>query len=240
MPRINVGQVSMGRLIGSAQGDATATTLTIAVVIPASMAFLHIGISSQDSNDAVLPITGVTVNGSSSGVVKAIETLGNPNDTVSSVWYKLSPDAGSYNVVISTSGSTYKAAVVSWWSGVIAQAPEATAGSSGTAASVALPITALSNYAVVIDTASHKGAYSSISNGQTLVGTEAGQSFEHVTVTYKEVNAGATTMGQQWGSSNSFSDSAIALAPTVNIIQRTVATIGSRTVATIGSRTIAT
>lgn len=221
MQRIYTGQISTAVATLLAQGHSTGSTLTVSTTVPSGLDCIQIDVSSQDSNDANLPITGVTVNGSAVGVVKAIEKADGTNDTCVSIWYKLAPDAGTYDIVITSTGSVFKAAVITGITGIVQQAPEATGNSSGSASSVSQSITALTSFALVIAAASHKGAYTSVSQGQTLLASEAGQSFEHVTSSYKEVNAGVNTMGQQWGSSNSFSSAAVSWECEENIIDRT-------------------
>ncbi len=239
-PRTTVGQISTATAYLAGNGHASTGTCTFPVTITAGTNALEIDISAQDSNDANLPITGVTVNGSAVGVVKAIETKDGSNDTLASCWYLLNPTPGTYNVAVTSTGNVFKGCVATGLKGVIAQAPSAIAtGQTGSAASVSQAITVAAPYSMIVAGTSHKGTYVSISQGQTLIANEDGQSFEHCTVSVKEANAGATTMGQQWGSSNSYSSNAVAWTPTVNVVLRTVATIGSRTVVTT-PRTIAT
>lgn len=229
MARVPVGQVSRARLMSSAASHSTASTNTTAIIVPTGADVLVICISSQSSNDANLPITGVTFNGSATGVVKALEKAHGTNDTCASVWYLLAPTVGTYDVVVTSTGSVFKAVVCSVWTGVIQQAPEVTASSAGTAASVSQAITPLTNFALLIDCASHQGAYTSVASGQALVtATETGQSFEHCTSSYKIVGAAvANTIGQTWASSQPYSYVAISFAATVLNVPRVALTRGT-------------
>lgn len=218
------GQVSTAALGGTVTtGSSTGSTTTLSHTVDAGTAVLFVTVSSQDSNDANLPITGVTFNGG--GMTKAIEKDDGTNDTSASIWYLTNPTATTANVVVTATGNVRKLVACFNFSGIIQQAPEATASSSGTASSVTQSITPLTNYALLIDCASHKGAYSSIATGQILIAAVTNQSFEHNTTTYKIAStAGVNSMAQTWGSSNSYSACVVSFAPTVSIINRSAIT----------------
>ncbi len=123
---------------------------------------------------------------------------------------------------MTSTGNVFKATVCSVWSGLLAQAPEVIpAGTSGTAASVSYSITPITNFALVVDCASHKPVFTRVAAGQTLLVSEAGQSFEHCTASYKVVSpVGATTMGQTWGSSNSYAYAVLSWACVILLVPR--------------------
>jgi hypothetical protein len=242
MPRGLVGQTSTVELLQeyTRTAQSTASSTTVAVTVPdASNLLMVIAVAPTDSNDTNLPITGVTVNGSATGVTKAIHSRDGNNDTDCEIWYKLAPAAGTYNVVVTATGSVWKGVVIGLFSGVKQQAPEATSSSQGTATSLSAAITSLTNYSLILQAANHKGSFSTAVAPATVVGTIANQSFEHCSLIYKlESTAGSTTLRQNWGSSNSYSQAMAAFAPADNIVTRTEAaartTIPSlRTVASI-------
>jgi hypothetical protein len=224
MARLKVGQVNTANILGTVStGRSTGTTTTVSHTV--------------DSNDANLPITGITFN--SVALTKGKEQAHGTNDTCASIWYLLSPTVTTANVVVTATGSTEKLVAAINLDGVVAQAPEAIAGASATASTVSTSITTLSDYAIVLDCASHQGANSTIGANQTLVTTVTNQSFEHNTTTrYAPSSAGSATMIQTWGSSAPYSHALVAFAPTVNVIPRTTVSANAR--GTAGTRTVAT
>lgn len=222
MPRIKVGQVAMANILSFSQGrGSTATTTTVSHQVLTGTETLVVTVSSQDSNDTNLPITGVTFGGVA--LTKGAEQSGGGNDTNASIWYLSNPSVSTADVVVTSTGSGVERLVVCMnVDGVIVQAPEATSGQTGNSNTSSLSITTLSDFAFIIECASHKGAFSSIGTGQTLVASVTDSSSEHNTTTYKTLpTAGTTTVVQTWASSNDYSHCALAFAPTANIIPRT-------------------
>lgn len=225
MPRNQVGQTSTVELIAQALGNSTSGTTPISIVNPGgSNTALVICISTQDSNDANLPVSSVTVGGSGTGVVKALHSRDSSNDTNCEIYYKLNPDVGTQEIVVTPAGGVFQGVVAGIFSGVSQEAPEVTASSQGSASSISSAVTTLTNFSLIVQAVSHKPAFSSTTAPAITLGSTAGQSFEHCTGTYKiQGTAGATTMGQAWGSSSSYAQAIAVFKPVSNIVARTAA-----------------
>lgn len=191
-----------------ASSHAGASSLTFAHVVGAiSNSLLVVSISSQDSNHANVPITGVTYNGVA--LTKAKEDMASSNNTSSSIWYLLNPASGTHNVIVSATGSVQILAVSSSWSGVAQSGqPDASAG-AGTAnnnsSSPSQAITTVADNSLIVDAISSEANRTAIGGSQTTIGVVQGQSFENVSASYMiKTPAGSATMsatlssGQPW------------------------------------------
>lgn len=92
------------------QGSGTTHTISFTVGNNSDrMLMVHV----MDVNDVSTLVTGVTFNGES--LTKLSEER-RPSARVHTLWYLIAPAVGTYNVVVSTSASTYTGVnIVSWY-----------------------------------------------------------------------------------------------------------------------------
>lgn len=114
-------------------------------------------------------IVGVTYNGDSLTQLGSYVQLGNSAGYYQSMWYILSPDDGTHNIVVDLSGTSNNATCLSMsLYNVEQQAPEATATARGTASPMTANITTITNNAWVVDLGSEtEGKSFTVGENQT-------------------------------------------------------------------------
>ena len=199
-----------------AKSGGNSLTFSHTVGAALSNSLLVVAISVQDSNHANLPITGVTYAGVA--MTKIRQDTSSTSNVSAAIYYLLSPTSGANNVVVSTTGSVWKAAVASSWSGVQqssqpdAQAGKGTANQSSSSPSQA--ITTVANNALIVDAISSEAARTGLGSGQTSLGTQQGQSFENLSSSYEvKVTAGSETMSATLSSGQAYNYVVASFSP---------------------------
>lgn len=119
----------MPNLVATNQGTVTSSaTLTISITVPAgSNRLLLVKASCVDTTDKLSGAT-VTANGVSMGA--AVLDVAGADRNAMHAWAVVAPTVGTYNVVLTASGSTFMGAVVEAWDDVDQSTPVALSDST--------------------------------------------------------------------------------------------------------------
>lgn len=211
-------------LISESSGRGSGSSRTFSHTIPSgfSNTILIVGVSTQDSNHANMPITGITFNGVALTKVRHDEATGN-NRT--ELWYLKNPDVTTANVVITATGTLGELTGFALGFCNVDQTSPIDANNGGTGASsspsVSLTTVAANAWTVAICSAEerfrHYGTQANRAGGPLT-----DQTYENAMIATKFVpTAGSTALGFGILSSNSYAESTLSLTPASGATTRT-------------------
>ena len=181
---------------------------------------LVVKVGLRDATASDMTVTGVTYNGVA--LTKLRSDLWNSSTYArEEIWYLINPPAGTYNVVVSATGTCdFINVVAETWQGVDqtnpwnAQAGSGTLTTAGT--SVTTNITPTINNNVILDNIWGKDDTISIGSGQaypvTTLPEHAGTDY-HACSFKRQKTAGATSMAWSWTNSEGYAHGIGVLAP---------------------------
>jgi len=196
---IAAGDTSGGTALGT-------DSLTFAHDVSGSDTIIIVGTASLDSNDANRPITGVTYNSDALIEIDQIDQGGGTSEAVGQ-FYRLAPDAGTHNVVITATGSLnglMGGAIT--LTGAAQQEYEAKTTGNGNSDSPSISVTTITDNAWVVDALGCEANVSSEGAGQTIIYQEEPETYRTGAGSYEgpKTPAGGVTMswsinyGSRW------------------------------------------
>ncbi|CAB4151727.1 hypothetical protein UFOVP594_30 [uncultured Caudovirales phage] len=196
--------------------DGLASSLTFSHVNAGNIIIVGTGV--RDATDADRPVVSVTYNGDALIPIRADD---NTTDNIASeLWYRVNPDIGTFNVVVTfTNTTTTAGAGAISLSGVDTSSPiDAQNGTTGSSAASSVNVVTVADNAWIVDTATTTEISSS---DITPTGTGKSEKYE-ISLTSDNVNggtigpvtpAGSTATGWSWTGTEGWSISAVSLKP---------------------------
>ncbi len=209
-------------LDGTASGTMATTVGTVPHTIGTGLtnSMLVVGVTSQDSNHANLPIVSISFAGTNlTGIRQDTSNTGNVS---SAIYYLLNPPAGAGSVIVTSTGAVWKGVTSSSWSNIAQTGQPDAQNGLGTANTSANPATlkgtTVSGTALAIGFSSSENPITALppTSSYTSMGNVQGQSFENGQAMYQIIDAAAvagTTGGTMGAGTAAYNISWASFAP---------------------------
>lgn len=202
----------------SAQGT-NVSSRTFAHDVAGSDTLLVVAVVSEQTNASAgnLPVTGITYNGDALTKIDADEEVGASDTDRSELWYRLNPDPGTANVIVSLTGqASGLICMAATFTGVKQQAPDASAKANNTGTSCSASTTPLAADSLVIAVGCNGSAANSftLDSGNEILNLSEGGIIDGG-FAYKSAGASSTTISWTLGASSRWAEVIAAFAPQV-------------------------